>query len=243
MNALCILTITPHSHSLDFLEEFANRYNNYKVFICCDNSEYLLPKTYKNITIIQYSEEECIEQGYKESASICTNLKDVVAWDKSLKYFCNDFNNQFEHVWLVEEDVFIPTYEIIYNIDSKYVDADLLSLTHIINDTNMTDWHWLRAADKHPPPWASSLVCICRLSKTQQDHIKRYVDNNKRLSFVEFMFNTLALHNNLKVENPEEFLGMTCNIPVTEVSKERVFHPLKDMELQSKLFKELNNLD
>ena len=53
---------------------------------------------------------------------------------KVLFYFCK-INNEFDFVWIIEDDVLVPTINTIPNIDEKYshFDSDLLSSSNVRN--------------------------------------------------------------------------------------------------------------
>ena len=93
------------------------------------------------------------------------------------------------------------------------------------NEDGKMDWHWplmvrnnkvrsyklkrkKAAVSKDyylPLPWYNSFCPVIRISKRMLHVIENFVKKNKTLIFMEFMFNTLAMHHNLELKTVEEF--------------------------------------
>ena len=74
------------------------------------------------ILVCYCSKQKKVNEGFQNTHTI---IKGATSREKALYYFYkNDIN--YDHIWFIEEDVFIPTIETIKNIDIKYPDNDLL---------------------------------------------------------------------------------------------------------------------
>ena len=126
MNILCLISKSPEKRWCEFLSKI----NNYKIYIIVDDNNFDLSKfnyEYKKINFIKIDDEKCKLNGYVNAEFKSDKI--VNAWDKALYYFCkNDINYNF--IWFIEEDVFLPTSKIIYNLDNKYPNGDLLCREH-----------------------------------------------------------------------------------------------------------------
>jgi len=223
--AIVFLCIKPSDHLIKVAKSLQN--NEYSIFICVDDNNY--NKTLENINIIQYSNDKCNQQGYNNSSFII-KPNGSIAWDKALYHFCVKEKN-YEHVWFIEDDVFIPNNTIISTIDSKYPNPDILSKSKIINSTGELSWHWNQAQGKLPLPWMRSLVPAIRLSRSVLSLVNRYVNKNKKLLFVEFMFHTLAMHKKLDIEAIPELEGIFYRKKWSfmNIKQTSLYHPVKNI--------------
>jgi hypothetical protein len=245
--AICLLCVKPNQIHLDFF----NSIRNYKLYMLCDDSNC---QFYDNINIefIKIDDVECFNHGFKNSN--CFVVKNPSAWDKVFYYFTKINPNNFDYVWILEDDVFVPNNNAFSNLDHKYGDADLLCRSNICN-SNLNDWQlWYTANNKYELPWYCSMVCCCRISKKLFDEIGKYVDEKGELFFIESMINTIANHKKLFIKEVEEFeniiakasegnryrhfsngkiIWMTKNIP--NIRENYLYHPVKNIELHEKL--------
>jgi hypothetical protein len=187
------------------------------------------------INIVQVSDELCIQSKYYKSSS-CTNLKDIVAWDKAL-YFFTRYETDYDSIWFLEDDVLFYDLNTIQKIDAKYPSSDLLSSFHEINESGniYNGWnHWCNVVNRIATPWAHSLISASRLSRRLMERVDEYVNNNNSLMFIEALFSTLALHNNYLVDNPEELASSITydkKWSIEEMTdKNKIYHPLKKIE-------------
>jgi len=249
MIALVFITITPNDHWVKFIQTLKRK--NYDIYIAIDDNTYHTSIT-ENIQYINISREECENKGYNHALAPF-HINRPSAWDKAIYYFCEK-NNNYDYVWFIEDDVFVPTKYTIYNIDKKYKNSDLLCcgnrnnqnnsyVNEDILEENIKDnnkqlnlhwWGWELAEGKIDKPWENSMVCACRLSNKLLGLIKNYVDKHHTLLYHEFMFNTLALHNNLKINYPNQLRGIVWRYDwkITEIYKNGLYHPVKSIEKQ-----------
>jgi hypothetical protein len=231
--ALCILTRKYNESWISFLKQFSD---NYTIYIVIDDNEIIYdPLPIHNIHLIQIKDENCKSHNYYGS-SIASNLKEIVAWDKALFFFNRINPLKYSYVWFLEDDVFLYDEKLLQNIDNQYPTSDLISSFHEINDYGniYSGWnHWVNVIHKIGTPWAHSLVCCIRLS----DKLLNCVDNyrvDRPLLFIEALFNTLAMHYNLKIENPSELSCINYNNNWNEsniVDSSKIYHPVKNTEL------------
>jgi len=214
---------------------------DYKVFIMVDNNKVKLPKNIGELNILQMDDKECIELGYKNASA--TLKKNPVTWDKVFYYFSN-VDTGFKNIWFIEEDVFIPRFNILRELDNKYENEDLLCKQDIAEATDNLTWHWGRARGNIPKPWFRSLLCCHRQSNRLLQRIKGHVDKTGSLLFLEFMVNTLAHNNNYKVKAIPNLKTITwkTKYKVDEINMDNLYHPFKDLKVQEEYREKLNKV-
>ncbi len=159
---------------------------------------------------------------------------------------------RYEHVWVIEDDVFVPTLAAISALDRKYPEADIVSKENTINTSGTTQgWFWWKFidADLLPLPWAKSMVCAVRFKPTVFTLLPGFVerwravygipdggplDYERPLLCIEYVFHTLALHAGLSVAVAEELEGVVYrrDWTVEEMQPGRLYHPVKQLDLQ-----------
>lgn len=238
--AIVFLTVNPPSDVFRFAESLATP--RYTIFVCVDDNSYTLPEyDTTKLQVLRYEKGIAERHGYKNTVA---RIKCASSRCKALYYF-SKVNTSFNNVWIVEEDVFIPTVHTIPNIDTKYPNADLLSAIHWINPTGDTSrWQWKRVVGYIEPPWAGSMVCGVRVSRRLLQCIAKYAQEKKTLFFDEAVFNTLALQNGLTVETPVEMKGITATHVWTlpELNNDGLYHPIKDLQEQKRFRESLQSL-
>jgi hypothetical protein len=124
-------------------------------------------------------------------------------------------------------------------------------------------WPWWRLVPKAilPPPWARSMVCAVRLSRKMLTALRTFILSHtdtlrftnsviaaikvagllrqkslwrKRL-YIEYIFHTLALHNQLSVITAQELSGVVYRKEwnVSKMNSGTIYHPLKDRDLHT----------
>jgi hypothetical protein len=273
-DAIVVLTVTPSDEMLEFYSGFVRL--GYRVFIVIDDNNFKLDSAavkskFAGMSLIQFEDYECRRAGFRNFNSMIP--KTCSAWEKSLYYFCcRDLSDG--NVWFIEDDAFIPNHEIILAIDRKYEHADIISADNEVNKCGALDdedgWPWWRLVPETilPPPWAHSMVCAVRLSRTMLTTLASFIRSNKnklvftnavtdivkvasllsqrnlwrKKFFIEFIFHTLALHNQLSVVKAQELSGVVYRKEwdVSEMNAGTIYHPLKDRDLHSRYRKILN---
>jgi hypothetical protein len=226
--AVCLLTRFFNKYWIDFLNSFIN----HDVYIVIDDNTVIYDKLYGKVNIIQINDDICRSANFYKS-STWANLKDIVAWDRGLYYF-SKVNNNYDHVWFIEDDVFIYNEDTLTNINLKHKTADLLCPFIDINyKGDVSDgWnHWPNVIHRIGTPWVRSLVCASRLSKNILELIGLYV-RDRHLMFIEALFPSLAYQWGHKIEHPDEMQGtihfsQEYNKDLVEHSK--IYHPYKKL--------------
>lgn len=237
-NIICFLTVHPCEKFYIFCKKLKNV--NYDIYICIDDDNYVIPNYDKIIPIIKINKKICENAGFKSSVLWLNNT--ACSRDKALYYFCKN-NIDYNFLWLIEDDVFIPKIDTIKNIDIKYKNNDLLCSGNDIIYEKQTGWHWdhINSQIKIPPPYSTSMICAIRISKKLLACIKNYVKKYNNLFMDEALFTTLALQANLDVVNPIELSTILYRNEwqIWDIKKEYLYHPIKDINLQYKYRKQL----
>ena len=227
-NYMCFMCVKLTPELLNFANNFKK---NYKVFIMVDNNDIKFTSQKQGINILQIDDQKCIDLGYQNASA--TLKKNPVTWDKVFYYFGN-IDTNFNHIWFIEEDVFVPRYNFFTDLDHKYPSPDLLCKNDIPEATDKQTWHWSRARGKIKKPWFRSLLCCHRQSRRNLQKVKEYVDQNGSLLFLEFMINTIAHHNNFQVQTIPQFNNIVFKrkkkYTFDEVDLDNLYHPIKDLK-------------
>jgi len=192
-----------------------------------------------NIRLLQIPNQECIKYGYRNTISLSPQWREVTSWDKALLYF-GELQKNYSFVWLIEQDVFIPTIPAFYSLHQLYSNtSDLVVPHHTINlSGNTSIWHWSKTIGKFIPPWSCSMVNVIGLSRRLLTAINEYVRWRGEVPFHEFFFNTLAMQLNMNIVTPTELntILYEANHNLFDVYRHpnNLLHPLKDLSKHNK---------
>ena len=230
--AICFLTLRPSTLFYHFCKQLQN--NEYDVFVCIDDNNYVVPMEYhiSSIHIIQIKNSICETAGFKSTVQWFNNR--ACSRDKSLYYFCKIIT-KYTHVWFIEEDVFIPHMNTIKNIDYKHKDADLLCASNeIVSARDAGHWFWphIFKQTSLDPPFGRSMICAVRVSCDLLKVIEKYATTYNNLFMDESLFNTLALHNNLTIQTPEELstIHWRNKWNLEDILITNMYHPMKNID-------------
>jgi hypothetical protein len=232
-SAVVFLTTVPHDGTIRFAQQIKTLLGH-DVYIIIDQNKYD-PNTSLDVIYIKIKEDLCEQMGYINS-NIGDNIthirKNPIAMDKFLLFFCENAL-PYDFVWVFEEDVFIPSLDAFQQLDTKYSKYDLVTPNNFLKTDNALDWHWRHIIDKIEPPYYYSMVAAMGLSKKMLNCIRQYVIKNKTLFYIEAMFNTLAMHNKLKVIDPLELKSIVWmgewGLDEFLLLPNSLFHPLKSL--------------
>lgn len=244
MIAYAFLTRSPNDELIEFANELYNKYK-YDIYIIIDDDSYII-KTYNpNINFIKIDKNLCIfknliysiEPSVNQIVSNSTN-KIVTAWDKAIYYF-NYENTNYEHIWFIEDDVFITSINSFEKINKDYPDSHLLTpANNEFKDYEINDWLWTYCLQVFNKPCYCSMMCACRISMVL---LKIIAQKSKEINFTpyhEFSFNTIANQYNLKVNCPTELKTIVYRNEWTydEIKDNplNLYHPIKDFSLHKK---------
>ena len=230
--AIAFLTNYPEQSTLDFAKEVAI-YTKYDVYIIADSMKHIERNDY--YTSIQIQDDDCKINGYINSSFTETTTrirKNPIAYDKFLCAFCNIFTG-YGFVWVVEEDVFMRTPDILKTLSDKYSSYDLVTANNFRKSDTLQDWHWKYIFKAIQPPYYYSMVCAAGVSRRLLNAVKEYVDKNKSLFFVEALFNTLAMQNGLNCIAPLEMKTLMWmadwKLDDYLLLPNNLFHPVKNL--------------
>lgn len=232
MNSICLITFIPN----EIWCEFLNLFSKYKIFIVVDYNEFNLynfRNNYKNINFIQIEDIKCNLNGYKDTNFLLYKL--ISGWDKALYYFGVEDNN-YDFVWFIEDDVFFNNEDTLLQIDNQYINSDLLSNKFNENsDGNKNYWHWKMINIRYSPPYYNGMMCAVRFSNRMITCINNYAKEQNTLFFLEALFPTIAIKNNLKYNNPNEMNNIYWRYDFNEenIDKNNLYHPVKDLKIHN----------
>lgn len=242
---ICLLCVKPSRSTYDFYKKL--RSDKYNVVIVIDDESYEIPgynEDTDKLQVIKIDKKESEDAGFK----------DCILWlrgqagsrDKALYYFCKK-GIQYENIWFIEEDVFIPDMHTLKTIDDSInVPCDLLCATNGVLTTPTTVGNWSVVSEqlkgKLELPYAHSMISAARCSKKMMDAINDYADKHKTLFLDESLFVTLALKNNLNINNPPALAGILWDKQwkLCEIEKGKLYHPIKDQATQVSYHKSLS---
>ena len=224
---VCLMCVCPNEVVINFAKDMSKIY---KTYIVCDNVNCNTP-TDTDITFIKISDQECNNTGWTKSNVAIDKIPS--AWDKALYYFAVKETNP-SYVWFIEEDVFIPRYQLISELDKKYPTADLVAKQNVSRDEDPEFGWWFDAENAFEKPLYRSLVCASRVSRALLNKVVDLVKQNGRLVFIEVMFNTIVYRDKMDLVMPEELYTIEWRREwITEhMDDKHMYHPIKDMNIQ-----------
>jgi len=200
-------------------------------------------KKYPRLYFLSFDDSVAAINGFWNSSYIIP--KKTISWDKALFYFSKT-NIDYDYVWYIEDDVYVPSKESLINLDLQYgEDVDLLCSSYALNDegdVELDGWvHWNEHDNKVQKPWARGLQCICRMSKRLMNKIDEFVTEHKKLVFIELLFTSLARRHEMTVAMPLEFAEVDCcrGLDVNTIDPNKIHHPIKDSKDQEMVRKRL----
>lgn len=245
MIAVVLLTLNPNLELIKFYRNLPR--NNYDFYCLIDDNSIKKDSINGHLNFIQIDDHVCAQNGFQGFNPVITknNSPLVSAWDKAIFYFCHH-NRSYEHIWFIEDDVFVPNINLFNIIDSQYKNTDLLSSENVINTTGeLKSWCWWKMASQSnlPLPWAKSMVCALRVSKILMQLLCKHVSINKdKYKFIEYIFHTLAFHNKLSVQVVASLSGIEWRRDWVkeELNSNTFYHPVKSIEKQISFRQYLN---
>jgi len=224
---ICLLCVCPTTRVLEFAAKYAT---THPVTVVCDDPNCSVPVESKDFTFVKITDEECIQTGYNNSNPAI--MKRPSAWDKAIYYFCVK-NPGPEHIWFIEEDVFVPRPALFKELDTRYPTTDYIMKQHVKDTEDPAFEFWTNGDGKMERPFYRSLVCTTRVSRRLLERVKDLHDKHNTLIFIEIVFNTLAQQNGYTMEMPHELQNIIFrhSWSAETVNKDQFFHPVKDTAL------------
>lgn len=239
---IAFLTKIPNKPLIEIAKKLTDYYDVY-IFID-DNNYEEHKKDNSKIKYIQIDNNICISNGFQYTLEIflanaqrkINTGKRISSYDKFFYYFMM-LNENYDYVWVIEDDVFIPDYKNIIDLNDKCYDYDLVCAKNTkgtLKDALNNEWFWPYAITIFGDPSYCSMVCACRLSKKLMNKMKEKILELKFIPFLEFFYNSVANMHNLKILCPEELSTIVYrtdwNINDFKKKRKNLFHPLKDFE-------------
>jgi hypothetical protein len=236
-SALCVLTVKPDLETLQFTEQLAQDLIQYNVdvYVVIDHNNFGFSAL--NISLhfrpLTISSKDCLLHGYRQTTAMGRKKKYIISWDKALLYFCK-LNKNYSFVWLIENDVFIPSIQSFRSIHQLYSNiSDLIIARNEINPLgNPSFWRWDKAVGRLVPPWSNSMVNLVGLSQRMLKAIHDDIQWRGVSADHEFFFLTLAIQLNMTIITPLELSGIKYR---QKISWEQIYkqpnnfwHPIKD---------------
>jgi hypothetical protein len=183
---------------------------------------------------IKIEDEKCYTNGYINMNFTVKKL--ISGWEKALYYFgIENTNYTYDFIWFIEDDVFFYNEDTLIQIDNQYLYDDLLCNSYDENiDGNKYFWHWAIIDINFPPPYYNGMMCAVRFSKNMIKCINDYAIENKTLFFLEALFPTIAIKNNLKISTPNEFNNIVFmnHYKKDSINMIHLYHPVKNIDEQ-----------
>jgi len=243
MHSICLLTYRPEINWLRFLNSLTD---SYSVSILVDDNSYntsFLSKEFPLLNFIQVEDSLCIEAGlytlnpmspakeYDDLVEVLEGKKEnrPTAWDKAFYYFSK---KEIDYIWFIEDDVFISTREALIEIDNKYKEIDLLvGHKDFFDQDNKEEWYWWQWVPNYLTPLGLSLNCASRFSGRLVKKIAQFAFDHRDeqgILFNEYLFHSIALHNNYKAEVAEELqIVYRKDWTREDFQKGFLYHPVK----------------
>jgi len=238
-NLICFETVRPTKQFFELSGQLKNK--DYQIFVFIDDNNYNIEFDYDpEIKVIKINNEECANAGYK---GLVSYFKDSsCAKDKALYYVIKNSNElDYDYVWFIEDDCYIPSKYTIPNIDAKYKNEniDLLCKEHMIyKDKKLKGWHWDLVYDNCSLslPFAKGLQCAKRCSRKYIQTIEDYVNTYGKVFYNEAFFNTLCLHYDLDIKTIKELKTLKWETDhiwkFDDIKTTNIYHPIKDINIQ-----------
>lgn len=238
---LCFLTVRPSETFFELCQRFTE---NYQVYVVVDDNSYRIPyPPNQNLTIVRIDSNECYRAGFHSTVIYFQNQS--CSRDKALYYFSKQKNLRYRHIWMIEEDVFIPCSNTLTDLDKKYKNGDLLCKDSVRRE-ECPEWtHWQHsdkviAYSNYPASiFSFTMICAIRISRRLLKDIYRFASKYNQLFIDELLFLTISTKNKRKIRFPEEMKhiyyiddGKLIPEKKENVNKKYIYHPMKNIELQ-----------
>jgi len=238
-NVIGILTKKTNEYILDFYLKFEKKYK-FEVFFILDSP------LENNKNFIFINDKIC--EKYNCRNLTFTTLKKFTSWDRGICFFNYYFQN-YDFVWIIEDDVFIKSTKDLKDIIEKYKNKNFDLIASYIKQKkefkNWSNWKLLKAHYQYFENFEyRSINPFCRISKELIKNTCSYLKNYINLSnyFHELIFINICKKNNLNYKsfNPIKDkirIRWRPEINLEDLKNENkvIFHPLKNYDLIKKI--------
>ncbi|CAF0985691.1 unnamed protein product [Adineta ricciae] len=255
--AVCFLTVRPMNETLEFADRLARavQQDNIDVFVMVDDNSFKVPSSETSIVkLVQISNKQCVIHGYQHIMYVYSKPIQISSWDKSLLYF-SKLNTNYSFVWLLENDLFIPSvgaFRAIHELYSNTSDLIVKRVDPNFDGNQEASWpHWKLAYGKLPPPWFESMTNAVGFSRRFLKTVDNYIRWRGIGTFHEYFFQTLGFNENMTVVSPTEFDTLVWRRSYSWQDIERNpsnwWHPVKNLSLhdiwRNRLLKEAYSIN
>ena len=234
-SAVAILCREPQKPQVEF---YATLTDDYDVYFISDSP---CSETGTAVTCVYIPDAECESASFTMSGTDGHAIyKRVTAWDKAF-YLFSVMRPDYERVWFLEDDVFVPTRHTLTNIDVKYGGQhDVLCppFSSIAQDPYWGLWPLasLKQRRPHTPSsWWHGMVCAVRLSQRFLQEIRSVAEKNKVLYFIEIMIPSFGVGQGQfltrSISELDHIVYRTTYSP-NEICTVNLYHPLKGALVQ-----------
>lgn len=230
-HAIVFLSVYPADAMIRSAEHLCQ--DGYRVYIVMDDNTKPLPAhDSSKVTLVRYNQGVAEAEGYTNSVLW---VKDRASSRCKALYHFAHLPHTYDYVWMIEDDVFVPSKNTIRHLDELYPTGDLLCTGNEKNTTGeLTSWPWWEKINgKIDLPWSKSMISAIRVSPALLRAIDTYATKHKTLLFDEAMFTTLALHHQLSIVNPPELGNIVYwhkQWDVNEFKPFHMYHPVKNWD-------------
>ena len=189
--AVAVICRLPFQQQIDFYDTLSK---DYDVFFITDSNNFYASKIdAKRVHFFYIPDATCKDACFGGSAiNGFTIKKEVTAWDKAF-YFFSIQRPEYNAVWFLEDDVFVPVSDTL----SIWIKYDVLSapIFSIVEDPHWPLWKLASLKKRRPlcpSRWWRGMVCGVRLSKHFLEEVKRISEKNGVLYFIEIMIPSFA---------------------------------------------------
>ena len=217
-SSICFLTKNPPDDFYKLIKDFIP---NHKVYVCIDDNNHKVD--WEGVEIIQMDENIPHQAGYHSMHldKFPKFYNKSISREKAHYYIHKNLDTN--HVWFIEEDVFIPRHDLLKQIDDEFKDSDLLIRDIQTKEThpNWPHWNgptgdgfgiihsngtWLSGEKISYKDLKRSMIAAVRVSKKFVECMDMYLHDHNRIGLFmdECCIPTLAHLYNLKIDCPKE---------------------------------------
>ena len=217
-SSICFLTKNPPDDFYKLIKDFIP---NHKVYVCIDDNNHKVD--WEGVEIIQMDENIPHQAGYHSMHldKFPKFYNKSISREKAHYYIHKNLDTN--HVWFIEEDVFIPRHDLLKQIDDEFKDSDLLirDIQTIETHPNWPHWNgptgdefdiihsngtWLSGEKISNKDLKRSMIASVRVSKKFVECMDMYLHDHNRIGLFmdECCIPTLAHLYNLKIDCPKE---------------------------------------
>ena len=217
-SSICFLTKNPPDDFYKLIKDFIS---NHKVYVCIDDNNHKVD--WEGVEIIQMDENIPHQAGYHSMHldKFPKFYNKSISREKAHYYIHKNLDTN--HVWFIEEDVFIPRHDLLKQIDDEFKDSDLLirDIQTIETHPHWPHWNgpmgdefdiihsngtWLSGEKISNKDLKRSMIAAVRVSKKFVECMDMHLHDHNRIGLFmdELCIPTLAYLYNLKIDCPKE---------------------------------------